>query len=151
MLARMYMAGDGRIRASASPGPAIPERGGSNRRLVDCLRDAFTGYIGWEELMANQKRLSDNLCRYQEGQRGVARKGSALLQGLVVCGRCGRRMGLRYSGPDANYPVYQCTADRDHSALPRCQEVRALPVDAEVERLMLERSNPIGSPWRLRP
>ena len=107
-----------------------------------CLRDAFTGYIGWEEFMANQKRLSDNLCRYQEGQRGVARKGSALLQGLVVCGRCGRRMGLRYSGPDANYPVYQCTADRDHSALPRCQEVRALPVDAEVERLMLEALEP---------
>lgn len=107
-----------------------------------CLRDAFAGYIGWEEFMANQKRLSDNLSRYEADRRGVARKGSALLQGLAVCGRCGRRMGLRYSGPHANYPVYVCTADYAQSDLPRCQEVRALPVDAEVERLMLEALEP---------
>lgn len=103
-----------------------------------CLRDAFTGYIGWEEFMANQNRLSDNLARYAIDRRGVTRKGIALLQGLAVCGRCGRRMGIRYSGPHANYPVYVCTADHNQSGLPRCQEVRALPVDAEVERLMLE-------------
>jgi len=107
-----------------------------------CLRDAFAGYIGWDEFMANQKRLSDNLCRYQAGQRGVARKGAALLQGLAVCGRCGRRMGLRYSGPHANYPVYRCTVDHDQLAAPVCQEVRALPVDAEVERLLLEALEP---------
>lgn len=92
--------------------------------------------------MANQKRLSDNLSRYEAGRRCVPRKGSALLQGLVVCGRCGRRMGLRYSGPHANYPVYLCAADLGQSALPRCQEVRALPVDAEVERLLLEALEP---------
>ena len=107
-----------------------------------CLRDAFTGYIGWEEFMANRKRLSDNLSRYEAGRPGVARKGLALLQGIVMCGRCGRRMNLRYSGPKANYPVYQCTADHNQSGLPRCQEVRALPVDAEVERLMLEALDP---------
>ena len=107
-----------------------------------CLREAFTGYISWEEFMANQKRLSDNLARYEAARPGVARKGQALLQGIVVCGRCGRRMGLRYSGPKANYPVYQCTADRTQAALPRCQEARALPVDAEVERLMLEALKP---------
>jgi DNA invertase Pin-like site-specific DNA recombinase len=107
-----------------------------------CLRNAFTGYISWEEFMANQKRLSDNLSRYEADRRGVARMGLALLQGLVVCGRCGRRMGLRYSGPHANYPGYVCTADYTQSALPRCQEVRALPVDAEVERLVLEALKP---------
>lgn len=92
--------------------------------------------------MANRKRLSDNLSRYEAGRPGVARKGLALLQGIVMCGRCGRRMNLRYSGPKANYPVYQCTADHNQSGLPRCQEVRALPVDAEVERLMLEALDP---------
>jgi DNA invertase Pin-like site-specific DNA recombinase len=107
-----------------------------------CLRDAFAGYIGWEEFMANQKRLSDNLCRYRTDQRGVARKGSALLQGLAVCGRCGRRMALRYSGPEANYPVYRCAVDHDQSGVPVCQEIRALPVDAEIERLLLEALEP---------
>ena len=67
----------------------------------------------------------------------MPRKGCALLQGLVVCGRCGRHMGLRYSGPSGDYPVYCCTADQTIEGRPRCQEVRALQVDAEVERLML--------------
>ncbi len=111
-------------------------------RWAVCLRDAFTAYISWEEFVANQKRLSDNLSHYEAGRRGAARKGQALLQGLVVCGRCGRRMGLRYSGPHANYPVYLCAADRNQTGFPRCQEVRALPVDAEVARLMLKALEP---------
>src|SRR5205085_1840415 len=102
-----------------------------------CLKDAYPGYIGWEEFMANQRRLADNLNRYERDRPGVPRKGQALLQGIVVCGRCGRRMGLRYSGPGGNYPVYQCTADRQQHGGSRCQEIRALPIDAAVESLAL--------------
>src|SRR5207237_7179206 len=87
--------------------------------------------------MANQRRLADNLNRYERDRPGVPRKGQALLQGIVVCGRCGRRMGLRYSGPGGNYPVYQCTADRQQHGGSRCQEIRALPIDAAVESLAL--------------
>src|SRR3982751_2359259 len=68
----------------------------------------------------------------------AARQGSALLQGIAMCGRCGRRMSLRYTGPNGDYPVYCCRADCDHSGGPLCQEVRALPVDALVERILLE-------------
>ena len=103
-----------------------------------CLQAAHPGYIGWEEFMANQKRLADNVNRYEAGHSGVARQGSALLQGIATCGRCGRRMSLRYTGPNGDYPVYCCRADRDHGGGPLCQEVRALPVDALVERLLLE-------------
>jgi hypothetical protein len=102
-----------------------------------CLRDAHPAYIDWEEFMANQRQLADNLNRYEAGRPGVSRKGSALLQGIVSCGRCGRRMCLRYSGPQGNYPVYMCVADNNLDGRPRCQEVRALLVDAEVERLLL--------------
>jgi hypothetical protein len=55
-----------------------------------CLRDAHPAYIDWEEFMANQRQLADNLNRYEAGRPGVPRKGSALLQGIVSCGRCGR-------------------------------------------------------------
>jgi DNA invertase Pin-like site-specific DNA recombinase len=103
-----------------------------------CLREAHPGYIGWEEFMANQKRLADNVSRYDAGHSGVTRQGSALLQGIAVCGRCGRRMSLRYTGPNGDHPVYCCRADRDHGGGPLCQEVRARPVDALVERLLLE-------------
>lgn len=47
-------------------------------------------------------------------------------------------MSLRYSGPAANYPVYTCRADRGHDGGPLCQEIRALPVDARIERILLE-------------
>jgi DNA invertase Pin-like site-specific DNA recombinase len=102
-----------------------------------CLHDAHPGYIGWEEFMANQRRLSDNAARHAAGRPGVPRKGEALLQGIAICGRCGRRMGLHYSGPHGDYPVYLCTADQVRNGQPRCQEVRALQVDAEVERVLL--------------
>ncbi|MER9833296.1 zinc ribbon domain-containing protein [Mesorhizobium sp. M0134] len=55
--------------------------------------------------MANQRRLADNTNRYEAGHRGAQRKGIALLQGLAVCGQCGRRMTVRYSGPDSACPV----------------------------------------------
>jgi hypothetical protein len=103
-----------------------------------CLPAAFPGYLSWEELMANQRRLADNVNRYAAGHHGVPRRGHALLQGIAAGGRCGRRMSLRYTGPHGDYPVYCCRADRDQGAAPLCQEVRALPVDAFVERTLLE-------------
>jgi DNA invertase Pin-like site-specific DNA recombinase len=102
-----------------------------------CLKDAHPAYLDWDEFMANRRQLADNVGRYDAGQRGAPRKGNALLQGIVTCGRCARRMCLRYSGPNGDYPVYVCVADRSSQGRPRCQEVRALAVDAEVERLML--------------
>src|SRR5437588_4231754 len=107
-----------------------------------CLKDAFPGYIAWEEFMANQRRLADNLNHYDANRHGVPRQGNALLQGIAICGRCGRRMGLHYSGQHGNYPVYLCRADQHQPGRPRCQEVRALGVDAAVEKLLLEALTP---------
>jgi hypothetical protein len=103
-----------------------------------CLKAAHPGYIDWEQFVANQKRLAQNSNGYAAGHMGVPKKGSALLQGIAVCGRCGRRMSLRYTGPNADYPVYCCRSDRDMAAGPLCQEVRALPVDAVVEQRLLD-------------
>ncbi|MCP1845881.1 hypothetical protein J2R78_008915 [Bradyrhizobium sp. USDA 4538] len=88
--------------------------------------------------MANQRRLADNVAHFEAGHAGVPRKGAALLQGIAVCGRCGRRMSLRYSGPNGDYPVYCCRSDRDQQGSALCQEVRALAVDALVERMVLD-------------
>jgi DNA invertase Pin-like site-specific DNA recombinase len=107
-----------------------------------CLQAAHPGYINWEEFMENQRRLADNINRYEAGRSGAPRKGAALLQGIALCGRCGRRMSLRYSGPAGDYPVYTCRADRDQNGGALCQEVRALPVDAYVEKLLLDALTP---------
>jgi hypothetical protein len=107
-----------------------------------CLPAAHPGYISWEAFMANQRRLADNINRYAAGHAGTPRRGSALLQGIALCGRCGRRMSLRYTGPNGDYPVYCCRTDRDFSAGPICQDVRALPVDAFIERTLLDALTP---------
>jgi DNA invertase Pin-like site-specific DNA recombinase len=124
----------------------IRSRAGSMRGTVKvaiadwavCLKSAHPGYIGWEEFMANQRRLADNINRYEAGHHGVPRKGSALLQGIAICGCCGRHMSVRYTGPNGDYPVYCCRTDRDQRASALCQEVRALPVDELIEHVLLE-------------
>ena len=103
-----------------------------------CLKATHPGYIGWEEFVANQRRLADNINCYEAGHSGVPRKGSALLQGIAICGCCGRHMSVRYTGPNGDYPVYCCRADRDQRASALCQEVRALAVDELIERVLLE-------------
>jgi len=107
-----------------------------------CLKEAHPAYVDWDEFMANRRQLTDNVARYETGRPGAPRKGDALLQGIVSCGRCARRMCLRYSGPNGDYPVYVCVADSNAEGGPRCQEARALAVDAEVERLMLTALTP---------
>src|SRR6267378_1694252 len=88
-----------------------------------CLKDAFPGYIDWREFMANQRRLADNLNHYDANRHGVPRQGNALLQGIAICGRCGRRMGLHYSGQNGNYPVYLCRADQHQHGGPRAPSI----------------------------
>ena len=107
-----------------------------------CLKDAHPAYVDWDDVMANRRQLAENVGRYEVGRPGAPRKGQALLQGIVSCGRCARRMCLRYSGPNGDYPVYVCVADRSSEGRPRCQEVRALAIDAEVERLILTALTP---------
>lgn len=102
------------------------------------LHNVYPAYISWEEFLSNQARLRSNQSRYEEDQHGMPRKGQALLQGIVICGRCGARMRLRYSGPHGEFPVYECPGGRTEYGGARCQEVRALGLDVEVERLVLE-------------
>lgn len=117
-------------------------KSGIIRRPMDqwpvLLHDRYPAYITWEEFLANQARLASNQNRYDQDKHGVPRKGQALLQGIVRCGLCGARMGIRYSGRQGEYPVYTCTYATRRYGEARCQEVRALGLDAEVERLVLE-------------
>jgi excisionase family DNA binding protein len=107
-----------------------------------CLRGHYPAYITWEQYVQNQTRLQDNQNRYHLDRPGVPRHGQALLQGLIVCGRCGIRMPLRYSGSHGEYPVYTCTYARQHYGGARCQEVRALGLDAAITQLFLHALEP---------
>jgi hypothetical protein len=56
----------------------------------------------------------------------------------LVCGICGRRLGVRYTGNGGLYPIYQCNW-RHREALSRkaCMSVASKPLDdAIAERLV---------------
>ena len=67
------------------------------------------GYIDWDTYLANTARLAANMApvRGADGT-GATREGCALLQGLAICGICGRRLGVFYRGPAKSIPGYQC-------------------------------------------
>jgi hypothetical protein len=122
--------------------PAHPS-GGRILQPIDkweiCLPNRYPAYIPWEEFMANQAQLRTNSLRYREEQPGVARKGQALLQGIV---RCGALFHLHYSGQQGEWPEYRCSADQSQFGGTDCQRVRALALDAQVEERELSALRP---------
>ena len=54
---------------------------------------ACPGYVSWEDYQQNLKRLHESAqAMGQDRRKSPAREGPALLQGLILCGRCGQRM-----------------------------------------------------------
>ena len=131
---------DPRRRKPSHPSSGIVRRPIDQWPIV--IQDVYPAYIGWERFLANQRQLSDNQNRYRGNHPGSPRKGQALLQGILRCGRCGAMMSLGYSGPRGEFPVYRCQYAGMEHGLPTCQEVRGLGLDAEVERLLLQALQP---------
>ncbi|MER8370868.1 zinc ribbon domain-containing protein [Mesorhizobium sp. M1378] len=96
--------------------------------------DMHPGYIDWERFKANQQHLADNAQAYgMQRHAGPVREGSALLQGRVLCGLCGGRMGVHYSQEHGQpVPTYICqqTATRQGGKI--CQSVPGKVVDPAV-------------------
>lgn len=100
------------------------------------IHDRHPAYINWEEFMANQKKINENRTSRLGGyHRGAAREGHGLLQGLVLCGCCGRRMNMHYQG--TNHRIqYQCRPN--HVELgPVCFDVAGDKIDRAVEKQFL--------------
>jgi DNA invertase Pin-like site-specific DNA recombinase len=105
------------------------------------LRDDHPGYLSWDQFLRNQARLDSNrTCRF-DAQPGAVREGAALLQGIVMCGKCGRRMQVKYLA-DGVTPGYECNVAHLHLGVNRCQSVRGDGVDAAVAASFLEALQP---------
>jgi DNA invertase Pin-like site-specific DNA recombinase len=110
------------------------------------IKDAHPGYISWEEFEENQKRLKHNQqARAIERQSGPPREGPALLQGLVICGKCGRRMTLRYHQRagrlSANYVCQKQSVEECH---PVCQNIPGGVVDDALSALIVQSISPLA-------
>src|SRR6266404_3704235 len=131
----------GRHQARKQIGPTGEIRTQSRRmphgewRVV--IPDHHPGYITWDQFLANRHRLATNRTNC-EVLAGPAREGLCLLQGLLICGICGRRLSVRYTGNGGLYPIYQCNwKHREALSRQACMNVASKPLDdAIAERLV---------------
>ena len=105
--------------------------------------NAHPEYISWEEYETNQVKLREN-GRYQgKDTQGPVREGNALLQGLVVCGRCGLRMTVRYRVlKERRTSSYVCARRGIETGGPMCQFVVGAGVDEAVGQAAVEAVTP---------
>ena len=81
------------------------------------IPDRFPAYITWERFAAIRQRLADN--RAIAASLGAPREGPSLLVGLLVCGRCGRRLLAAYGGK-SNHLRYTCMRATIEYGAPSC-------------------------------
>lgn len=105
------------------------------------LWDAFPGYISRDEFEANQAQL-ERRRRRRSPSAGRRRDGAALLSGIVLCGRCGRRMHVIYSGKERQQITYICNYRQRRYAQAVCQRVSGRSIDHAVAQAVLEALTP---------
>jgi DNA invertase Pin-like site-specific DNA recombinase len=106
------------------------------------LKDHHEGYIDWSEFERNQKQLASNAYRRKDGAKS-GRGGRALLVGLLVCRRCGRRLTVNYTGRSAQ-PVYRCDRGTVMLGQRRCMMFGGLRIDAAVVRELIHAVEPMA-------
>ena len=104
------------------------------------IKGYHEGYISWEEYLHNIAILQQNQPKRVETMlSGAAREGLALLQGVLICGVCGKRMTVHYGGNKGLYPIYECTwRKREGLTGKTCLTFRCDIVDGAVAKRILE-------------
>ena len=100
-------------------------------------------YIGWEEFVKNQEQLRQNWGH--DESRGVPREGRALLQGIVYCGVCGRKMSVQNRAvKESRSPSYVCGRGYQDGDEQSCQCMTSRPIDAAVVEAFLTAVSPVN-------
>jgi DNA invertase Pin-like site-specific DNA recombinase len=131
----------------------IDEHGNSRKRIRHLPRDQWAvllpghheGYIDWSMFEANQVRLAANTHpQHHQAGAGALREGAALLQGLAVCGHCGRKLHTHYRGRQQT-PGYHCSnKDIVNGRGVYCLNVGGIQIDAAVTQAFLSAIAPAG-------
>jgi hypothetical protein len=107
---------------------------------------AHPGYISWANYEENLACLHENAqANGAERRKSPPREGPALLQGLIVCGRCGERMTVRYYVHHGQtVPEYLCQKRGIEKAEPPCQRVLGRDIDRAIGELLVATVTPLA-------
>jgi hypothetical protein len=108
--------------------------------------DHHPGYIDQATFDANRARIQANTRPRAHEAGGAVREGSALLQGIAVCGRCGRKLHVAYDGGRGHArPVYQCPGRiLVENRGSWCMRVGGMQIDHAVADALLAALTPAG-------
>ncbi|HKS53084.1 MAG TPA: recombinase family protein [Pseudonocardiaceae bacterium] len=111
------------------------------------IPDHHEGFINWDTFQANQARINANIrpVAHAAGE-GAVREGTALLQGLAVCGTCARKLAVFYQGRRKSTPGYYCTGTGElvEGRGVRHLRVGGVGIDAAVTSAFLAALAPAG-------
>ena len=132
----------GRRQGRRTPSGAVVVRPAPREEWKVLIPDAHEGYISFADYEENLKLVRGNAL----GERKYPpREGPALLQGLAVCGRCGRRMTVRYHTYRGDTrPLYVCMDQGGNRARPGCVSLVGTAVDAAIGELLMEVVTPLA-------
>jgi len=140
-----YVYGKTKTRTKVLPGETSRIKGRTRQIKPDAwpiiLKEVHPSYISWEQFLSHQLQLEDNRTWQPEEQRGAVRNGAALLQGILVCGHCGRRMSVRYLQNGRSW-AYVCDQLHSQSAKKTCQFILGPEIDLTVTQIFLEAMQP---------
>jgi len=109
------------------------------------LRDHHPGYIDWMAFEDNQRRIRRNDFRGESDETaGAARAGKGLLTGLLRCGRCGRKLYVRYWGKSGTTPRYLCNGDYSADGVHYCVGFGGATVDRRFGEEIVRVLSPLG-------
>lgn len=104
------------------------------------LKDHHPAYTNWQSYLNNQETLIKNQTRDSTYTLpSPVREGPMLLQGILICGKCGHRLSVRYKGSNGKYPTYECNMQvRKGINAPMCISMRSSYVDKSIEERIIE-------------
>ena len=105
------------------------------------IADHHEGYISWEQYERNQRVMVDNANSKRLTARGSIRRGSTLLNGLLRCGHCGRKLSVGYGKGSSRY---YCHGRTHLHGGKLCISFGALRVDESVSAEVLRQIQPMG-------
>ena len=101
------------------------------------------GYISWQEYQENLAMLESNSQGREPKATSAAKRGAALLGGLLRCRHCGRKLFVGY-GTNKTQPRYLCHGGRQSRGSASCQSLGGVGVDRAVATAVLEAIAPAG-------
>jgi DNA invertase Pin-like site-specific DNA recombinase len=125
----------------------LKRRQGRLRRPEECrvfIPDHHEGYIEWQIYEENQTIIRGNNMNWKSDESTSAvRNGCGLLTGLLRCGRCGRKLHVRYWGKRGTAARYLCKGEFD-SGGEYCLGFGGDRVDRRLSQEILKVISPLG-------